>query len=117
LTNIVALGSLLKQHTYTIFKILGISFVKPIEGFFCRLCKKLILASLDDHCQTKEHYDKFVDIVNGKKSKAFELEVAKRTSEQLAASKRKVLAMLPCGDDDDEEDDSGNWKRKRKMCD
>jgi len=97
-------------------EIVGSSFLQPIQGSFCKACKKLVLQrDYESHCKSKEHYDKFVNIVNGKKSKAFQMESKiskeKEDQENNAATKRKN------GDDDeeeDEEDDSGNWKRQRK---
>ena len=76
------------------------------------------MTSIEEHCRSKEHYDKFVDVVNGKKVKAFEIE-AKKTMKQQdhnAGDKRKVDE-----EGDDDEDDSGNWKRLKKnkfpICD
>ena len=77
----------------------------PIEGFFCKCCKKLISprSNYEHHCKSKEHYDKFVDLVNGKKTKALQLNLKKRRKTQESAEEQS-----------EEEDDSGNWKRQRK---
>lgn len=88
--------------------------MRPVAGYFCTACKKLISPRQDYevHCKTKEHYDKFVDVVNGKKTKAFKMAQAKKADKEMeATTKRK-----PSDDDEeeDEEDDSGNWKRNRK---
>ena len=52
-----------------------------------------------------------MDVVNGKKTKAFKLAIAKSNQDEAEsdATKRKT------GEEDEEdEDDSGNWKRQRK---
>ena len=89
--------------------------MQPIQGSFCKACKKLVLQrDYESHCKSREHYDKFVDIVNGKKSKAFQMEskkMEKEVHEINAATKRK---NADDDEEDDEEDDSGNWKRQRK---
>ena len=69
------------------------------------------MTSIEEHCRSKEHYDKFVDVVNGKKVKAFEIQAKKEAAKQQddnAGDKRKV------DEDEDDEDDSGNWKRQKK---
>merc|ERR1711983_428096 len=88
----------------------GISFVRPVDGSYCRACKKFIVTSIEEHCRSKEHYDKFVDVVNGKKVKAFEIEANKtiKQEDDKAGDKRKV------DEEGDDEDDSGNWKRQKK---
>ena len=45
----------------------------------------------ETHCKSKEHYDKFVDIVNGKKHKALQLEskISKEKEQENTATKRK----------------------------
>ena len=73
------------------------------------------MTSIEEHCRSKEHYDKFVDVVNGKKVKAFEIQAkndvdAAKQEDDNAGDKRKVDED---GDDEDE-DDSGNWKRQKK---
>ena len=70
------------------------------------------MTSIEEHCRSKEHYDKFVDVVNGKKVKAFEIEAKKVLKQQddHAGDKRKVDE----DEDGDDEDDSGNWKRQKK---
>ena len=67
----------------------------------------------ETHCKSKEHYDKFVDIVNGKKHKALQMEskIAKEKEQENTAMKRKNNDNE---DDDEEEDDTGNWKRQKK---
>ena len=90
--------------------------MQPIQGSFCKACKKLVLQrDYESHCKSREHYDKFVDIVNGKKSKAFQMESkiskGKEAHENNTATKRK---NADDDEEDDEEDDSGNWKRQRK---
>ena len=75
------------------------------------------MTSIEEHCRSKEHYDKFVDVVNGKKVKAFEMQAKKALKQQdeNAGDKRKV------DEEGDDEDDSGNWKRQKKnkfpICD
>ena len=90
----------------------GVSFLQPVEGYFCKICKKFCSQStFEGHCKSKDHYDKFVDVVNGKKTKAFKLAIAKSNQDEAEsdATKRKT------GEEDEEdEDDSGNWKRQRK---
>ena len=68
------------------------------------------MTSIDEHCRSKEHYDKFVDVVNGKKVIAFEIGAKKVLKQQddNAGDKRKV------DEDGDDEDNSGNWKRQKK---
>ena len=69
------------------------------------------MTSIEEHCRSKEHYDKFVDVVNGKKVKAFEIQAKNEAAKQQddnAGDKRKV------DEDGDDEDDSGNWKRQKK---
>ena len=61
-------------------------------GSFCKGCRKLVLQKdYESHCKSKEHYDKFVDIVNGKKHKAFEMEskISKDKEKEIDATKRK----------------------------
>ena len=45
----------------------------------------------ETHCKSKEHYDKFVDIVNGKKHKALQMEskISKEKEQENTATKRK----------------------------
>ena len=87
-----------------------------MDGSYCRACKKFIVTSLEEHCQSREHYDKFVDIVNGKKVKAFEIQAQK----EVRAEAAKQHHTEECGekrkneDEVEEEDDSGNWKRQKK---
>ena len=78
------------------------------------------MTSIEEHCRSKEHYDKFVDVVNGKKVKAFEIQAkndveAAKQQDDNAGDKRKV------DEEGDDEDDSGNWKRLKKnkfpICD
>lgn len=96
----------------------GISFVRPVEGSFCRACKKFINTSPESHCKTREHYDKFVDIVLGKKTRAFEIEVENTTKRKATEETNSAPnAKIDEEDDDDVEDDSGNWKRQRKAQD
>ena len=89
-----------------------------MDGSYCRACKKFIVTSLEEHCQSREHYDKFVDIVNGKKVKAFEIQAQKEVqaeaanqhhTEESGGEKRKNEDEV-----EEEEDDSGNWKRQKK---
>ena len=72
------------------------------------------MTSIEEHCRTKEHYDKFVDIVNGKKVKAFEIQCKKDEAKALqqgdVGDKRKM------DEGDHAEDDSGNWKRQKKSA-
>ena len=51
---------------------LGLSYLRNVHGHWCPLCKKFLRESKDvpDHCQTKQHFDKFVDSVEQKKAKA-----------------------------------------------
>ena len=91
----------------------GISFVRPVDGAFCRACKKFITNSIEEHCKSREHYDKFVDIVNGKKTKAFEIQSKKLEQSKIedhteSGDKRKSV------EDEDDDEDSGNWKRQKK---
>ena len=50
----------------------------------------------ETHCKSKEHYDKFVDIVNGKKHKALQMEskISKEKEQENTATKRKSELML-----------------------
>ena len=89
-----------------------------MDGSYCRACKKFIVTSIEEHCQSREHYDKFVDIVNGKKVKAFEIQAQKEVqaeaakqhhTEESGGEKRKNEDEV-----EEEEDDSGNWKRQKK---
>ena len=53
----------------------GSSFLQPVRGSFCKACRVLVQEKdYETHCKSKEHYDKFVDIVNGKKHKALQIE-------------------------------------------
>ena len=89
-----------------------------MDGSYCRACKKFIVTSIEEHCQSREHYDKFVDIVNGKKVKAFEIQAQKEV--QAEAAKQHHTEESGGGekrkneDEVEDEDDSGNWKRQKK---
>ena len=50
----------------------------------------------ETHCKSKEHYDKFVDIVNGKKHKALQMEskISKEKEQENTAMKRKSELIL-----------------------
>lgn len=96
--------------------------MRPVAGYFCTACKKLISPRQDYeiHCKTKEHYDKFVDVVNGKKTKAFKMAVAKdnksssKTSQDISKPSKRKSSDDDEEEEEEEEDDSGNWKRNRK---
>ena len=99
---------------YNELEIVGSSFLQPVRGSFCKGCRKLVPEKdYETHCKSKEHYDKFVDIVNGKKHKALQMEgkISKEKEQENTAMKRKNDDNE---DDDDEEDDTGNWKRQKK---
>ena len=92
----------------------------PIQGHFCKLCKELVKpAEYESHCKKRPHYDKFVDAVNGKKTKAFQ--VAQVKTAKNPAEKRKTLQIErgACPAEDSEEDsdieETGNWKRQKKQ--
>jgi len=74
---------------------LGYSLVKPVNGFFCCVCKKFFAnCKLSDHCKTSQHYDKFVETVEAKK--------------QRVAQKREALQMAENDDEGEEgEGESG----------
>jgi len=63
---------------------LGHSLVKPVNGFFCCVCKKFFASKLSEHCKTSQHYDKFVETVEAKK--------------QRVKQKRKALQSVGKGD-------------------
>ena len=96
----------------------GISFVKPQTVSLCKACKTRVTDDIETHCKEKAHYDNFVNIVNGKKTKAIEKEQEKAKkagqddagTEGLGSNKRK----LNPDEDSDSDDDDGNWKRKRR---
>jgi len=99
---------------YNELEIVGSSYLQPVRGSFCKACRKLVPEKdYETHCKSKEHYDKFVDIVNGKKHKALQMEskISKEKEQENTAMKRKNDDNE---DDDDEEDDTGNWKRQKK---
>ena len=50
----------------------------------------------ETHCKSKEHYDKFVDIVNGKKHKALLIDSkkSKEKEQENTAMKRKSELIL-----------------------
>ena len=52
----------------------------------------------ETHCKSKEHYDKFVDIVNGKKHKALQIDQrckkSKEKEQENTAMKRKSELIL-----------------------
>ena len=95
----------------------GISFVKPQTISLCKACKTRVTDDIETHCKEKAHYDNFVNIVNGKKTKAIEKEQEKAKkagqddagTEGLGSNKRKLNP-----DEDSDSDDDGNWKRKRR---
>ena len=96
----------------------GISFVKPQTVSLCKACKIRVTDDIETHCKEKAHYDNFVNIVNGKKTKAIEKEQEKAkksgqdgdTGGTGNGNKRK----LNPDEDSDSDDDDGNWKRKRR---
>ena len=48
---------------------IGISFIKPVNGKFCRLCKKFLAVDLvTEHIRSKAHYEKFAESVKTKKA-------------------------------------------------
>ena len=53
--------------------------VKPVNGFFCCVCKKFFATKLSEHCKTSQHYDKFVESIQAKK--------------QRVANKKEALAQ------------------------
>lgn len=56
-----------------VLNLLGTSFVKSVNGIFCRLCKKYQNADLlDEHVRSKPHYEKFAEAVGKKKKEALE---------------------------------------------
>ena len=68
-----------------------------MRGSFCKGCRKLVpQKDYETHCKSKEHYDKFVDIVNGKKHKALQMEskISKEKEQENTAIKRKSELIL-----------------------
>jgi hypothetical protein len=68
-----------------------------VRGSFCKGCRKLVPEKdYETHCKSKEHYDKFVDIVNGKKHKALQMEskISKEKEQENTAMKRKSELIL-----------------------
>ena len=43
--------------------------VKPVNGFFCCVCKKFFASKLSEHCESSNHYSRFVECVESKKQK------------------------------------------------
>jgi len=64
LLNNVVVGDLEK---YDKGKVVGEDFLKPVSGFFCRLCKKLLLTTADgvEHMKSKPHWDNCVKAGKG----------------------------------------------------
>lgn len=52
-------------------KCTGTSFVRPVNGSFCRLCKMFLNCDVvDTHMKSKDHYNKFKETVEKKKMEA-----------------------------------------------
>lgn len=99
---------------YNELEIVGSSLLVPVRGSFCKACRVLVQEKdYETHCKSKEHYDKFAYIVNGKKHKALQIDSKKsmEKEQENTAMKRKNNDNE---DDDEEEDDTGNWKRQKK---
>ena len=92
----------------------GISYVKPQIVSLCKACKIRVTDDIETHCKEKAHYDNFVNIVNGKKSKAIEREQEKAKKGQDESTEGSNKRKLNPDEDSDSDDDDGNWKRKRR---
>lgn len=62
-------------------RVVGRDYLKPVSGFFCRVCKKLLLTTEDSvqHMKTKAHWDLCV-------------KAAKTACKPAAGGKRKAEA-------------------------
>lgn len=79
-------------------KLVGASFLKNVNGYFCRLCKKFVHSDIEIHCKTEQHFDKFHEAIILKKAEA----------ENLLELKRSLS-------EEDFEEESSNKKKKPKI--
>lgn len=88
----------------------GTSFVKQVNGSFCKMCKKFLAgeAAYETHVKSKEHYEKFKTTVEAKKMKVA-TEVKPAIISKAVTLKRPILESP-----EENEDDTGNWKRQKK---
>ncbi len=71
----------------------GTSFMKAVNGFFCRLCRKYLNEdAVAAHAGSRQHYDKFAEAVAAKQEKAREEMEKKKKKEEEEEEAKKVRA-------------------------
>ena len=70
---------------------MGADFLRPVSGFFCRVCKKLLLTQEDSvaHMKTKPHWDLCVKADKVAKAVASKRKVAATGTDEPAGKVAK----------------------------